>query len=92
VNLFWVIKFIRLGEKGTLEYDEKLKSLQRDLSVGTTIGRKRSFFMKYSETFEEGGYFCIVMEYCSGGDLQSLLNKGYKFTKKVRLFFFFLSV
>jgi serine/threonine protein kinase len=58
------------------------------------VSRKSTFLIKYTETFEEGGYFCIVMEYCEGGDLQSLLNKHHKFTKKVLffiiLFYFYL--
>jgi serine/threonine protein kinase len=82
-NTNWVIKFVDLGEKGTSEYKEKQKSLQRDLSVGTTIGRNSPFLMKYIETFEEGRYFCIVMEYCAGGDLQKILNKGTIFTESV---------
>jgi serine/threonine protein kinase len=85
----WVIKIIDISKKGTNNYEERLKSLQRDLSVGTIVAQKSTFLMKYIETFEDSGYFCIVMEYCSEGDLQLLLDKKYEFTQKVFFYFFF---
>jgi NIMA (never in mitosis gene a)-related kinase len=86
----WVIKFVALGDKKTTNYKEKLKSIERDLTVGTTIGRNSPFLMKYIETFEEGGYYCIVMEYCTGGDLQSLLDKKKIFTESVYFIYLFI--
>jgi serine/threonine protein kinase len=45
--------------------------------------KKCKFLLSYKEVFEEGDYFFIVMEYCSGGDLQNKLDSGQKFTKNV---------
>jgi serine/threonine protein kinase len=78
-----VLKIYHLGKPGTEKYKRNLQSYKRDLTVGLTIEKGNSFLIRYIEGFEEGEYYCIIMEYCSEGDLEELLKKKIKFSEKV---------
>jgi hypothetical protein len=53
------------------------------MKVGMIVAKECDYLVSYSEIFEWGDYFCIKMEYCSKGDIQSELDKGRVFTEEV---------
>jgi serine/threonine protein kinase len=57
--------------------------IEKEMKVGLTVAKESKFLISYSEIFEWGDYFCIKMEYCNGGDLQSVLDEGKIFTEEV---------
>jgi serine/threonine protein kinase len=48
-----------------------------------SVSKKCKFLVSYKEIFEENDIFFLVMEYCSGGDLEHQLNLGRVFTSEV---------
>jgi serine/threonine protein kinase len=78
-----VIKLIHLGKRNSAEYENKLKAYKRDLTIGLTVDKRNGFLIRYTEVFEENEFYGIVMEYCSKGDLQKVLDSGKVFTKEV---------
>jgi serine/threonine protein kinase len=87
----YIIKFVPMCFKETEQFEEKIKFIQQDVLKKTAV-KSNPFLLKYTEVFEAGGYFCIVMEYCSKGDLQSLLDKKKTLTKKVIIIIFVFAV
>jgi serine/threonine protein kinase len=81
-----IIKFTPLGLKGSKHYEEKLKLIRCDMAINNTVNKNNPYLMQYVEVFEERGYYCIVMEYCSRGSLQSVLDNGKIFNEEVFCF------
>jgi serine/threonine protein kinase len=82
-NLEIVLKLIVLGSKNSKSRNDNKKLIEKELNLGLTISKECKYLISYSETFEWGDYFCIKMEYCNGGDLQSALDEGRIFTEEV---------
>jgi serine/threonine protein kinase len=74
-----------MGVKGSDAYQRIMKMMELEFQIRTTLGWRCKYFVQYISQFNYGGYACISMEYCDGGDLQKELDKGRKFTKKVEL-------
>jgi hypothetical protein len=53
------------------------------MKVGLIVAKESKYLISYSEIFEWGDYFCIKMEYCNDGDLQSALDEEKIFTEEV---------
>ena len=84
-----VIKVIRVGKEGTDEFNQNLKVIQTEIEVGIKLGNLCKFLVQLTEFFMEEDYCCLVMEFCSGGDLQKIFDKKNRLSQPVFLFFFF---
>jgi serine/threonine protein kinase len=78
-----VLKLIQLGPQGTEFRSKHQKIIEKEMKVGLIIAKENKHLVEYSEVFEWNDYFCIKMEYCKVGDIQSSLDKGRIFTEEV---------
>jgi serine/threonine protein kinase len=83
------MKIIWLGKQGSNEYESNMKNLEAEISIGIKLGKCCKFLVQIFEFFFEGEYCCLVMELCSGGDLQQILDNKKKLTESVRFLLFF---
>jgi serine/threonine protein kinase len=66
-----------------LESGENLKSLDAELRVGIRIALGSPYLLQITEYFMENGYSFLIMEYCSKGDFNQLLQKNKR--EKVKM-------
>jgi serine/threonine protein kinase len=78
-----VLKLIQLSPQGSEFRSKHQKIIEKEMKVGLIIAKENKHLVEYSEVFEWGDYFCIKMEYCEVGDIQSSLDKGRMFTEEV---------
>jgi serine/threonine protein kinase len=78
-----VLKVLKLGEKGTSEFDDNLKIIKADAEIGIKLSSQCKFLVSLKEYFIEDENCCFVMEYCPRGSLQSLFNKVGRLPEKV---------
>jgi serine/threonine protein kinase len=78
-----VLKLIEKPKRKDKDSERIEKMIESELKVGMMIGKKSPFLVHYKQTFEHKGFVCFVMEYCSGGSISDLIEKGKKFTEKV---------
>jgi serine/threonine protein kinase len=79
----FVLKTIYMGEEGTTEREKSQKEVDSEIRVGMTISRECLFLVRYEEIFYHNNYCCLILEYCSNGDLQQELDKGRKYEEDV---------
>jgi serine/threonine protein kinase len=60
---------------------EQIRSLESELRI--LISLKHKNLMKIMEWFILDNYFYVVMEYCSGGNLEKILKKQKKIPQQV---------
>jgi serine/threonine protein kinase len=77
------MKAIKIPRKSKGEYDNSVKVMEREFSTGMRLGPLSPFLLKLSNFYVDERYFYIVMEFCSGGDLQKIFNNKNKLPKKV---------
>jgi serine/threonine protein kinase len=82
-NVEVVLKLIHLGPKENSSRDNHKEMIEKEMKVGILVAKECSYLISYSETVEWGDYFCIKMEYCEKGDIQSELDKGRVFSEEV---------
>jgi serine/threonine protein kinase len=81
-----VIKVIKVG---TEALERCLKVIEAEIQIG--IGCE--FLVQLIEFFMEGEHCCVVMEFCSGGDLKKILEKNNSgISQQVCLFFVFFDI
>jgi serine/threonine protein kinase len=66
------MKIIRIDNMNT----EGARSLDAELRDGIPLGGKSRFLVLIVEYFVENGCCFLIMEYCSGGDLQKIFMKN----------------
>mmetsp|Transcript_10587 Transcript_10587/g.7459 ORF Transcript_10587/g.7459 Transcript_10587/m.7459 type:complete len:107 (+) Transcript_10587:128-448(+) len=64
--------------------DEAIDEIHNEVQILLTLDHPN--IVKFYESYEEQPYFYIVMQYCSGGELEQRLvtkgeNKGHAFTE-----------
>jgi serine/threonine protein kinase len=79
------LKLIPLGPKGSEEREMNQKEIEKEMKIGMIVAKESPFLVSYSEIFEWGDYFCIKMEYCQLGDLQTQIDKKRIFTELVKI-------
>jgi serine/threonine protein kinase len=67
-----------------------MKNVEAEILVGIKFGRSCKFLVQIFEFFFEGEYCCLVMEYCSGGDLQKILDNKKKLTESVEFLYYYI--
>jgi serine/threonine protein kinase len=60
-----------------------MKELNSEFHVGMTLCGENEFMIHYKEILEHENFKVIIMEFCSGGDLQKQLDSGKLFTEEV---------
>jgi serine/threonine protein kinase len=60
-----------------------IKMIEREFTTGFHLGILSPFLVKLSEFYVDEKYCYLVMEFCSGGDLQNIFDKKNKLSKKV---------
>jgi serine/threonine protein kinase len=83
-----VMKSIKVGIKGSEEYKKNIKIMETETRIGIKLGGMSEFLVELTEFFTEGSYCYLVMEFCSGGDLQKIFNKKKHLPQKVFFFLF----
>jgi serine/threonine protein kinase len=79
------MKIIRL-QSGSKDEDE-IKMIEKEFTFGHKLSVLTPFLVKLSEFHADDKYCYIVMEFCSGGDLQKIFNKKHKLPKNVYYIF-----
>jgi serine/threonine protein kinase len=74
-----VMKIIRL-EPGS---KNDMKMIEREFTTGHSLSALTPFLVKLSEFHIDEKYCYLVMEFCSGGDLQKIFNEKNKLPKNV---------
>jgi serine/threonine-protein kinase len=75
------IKCIDLGVTGTEAYNQRKKRLQNELTVGVQF--ESPHLVRLLSYHLETTYCYLIMEFCSGGDLEKVLNEKKKLPKDV---------
>jgi serine/threonine protein kinase len=78
-----VIKVMKLGIAGTDDYKKNFKSMEAEIQVGIKLGPLCHFLVQLNEFFMEDQCCCLVMEFCSGGDLQKIFNSKNRIPQNV---------
>jgi serine/threonine protein kinase len=78
-----VIKVMRLGIVGTDTYKKNVKSVEAEIQVGIKLSPLCQFLVQISEFFIEGECCCLVMEFCSRGDLQKIFDSKNRISQNV---------
>jgi serine/threonine protein kinase len=74
-----VMKVIKLGK----EDKKNSKGIEAEIQVGINLGSSCKYLVKLTDFFKEGGYCCLIMEYCNGGDLEKVLKEGKRIEQPV---------
>jgi serine/threonine protein kinase len=75
------LKIIDINE--SLNKEQTLKILDSELRVAMVLAEKSPFLLKVVEYFIDGGYCFLVMEYCSGGNLNKVLEQNRQLNIKM---------
>jgi serine/threonine protein kinase len=86
------MKVIRLGRIGTEEFDINKKSMDSEFDVGFKLGKLNNHLVQITSFFMEGEYCCLIMEYCSCGDLQKIFEKRESIPESVLFLFFYFFI
>jgi serine/threonine protein kinase len=82
-----VLKVLRLGVRGTEEFRKNSKAMETEILVGIKLGSLSKYLVQLTEFFIEEDYCCLIMEFCTGGDLEKILNEKKRISQPI--FFFF---
>jgi NIMA (never in mitosis gene a)-related kinase len=77
------MKVMKLGKEGK----KNAKAIEAEIQVGINLGSNCKFLVHLIDFFMEGGCCCLIMEYCTGGDLERVLEEGKRIEQPV----FFIS-
>jgi serine/threonine protein kinase len=77
------MKVIRLGLINTEEPSKEAKAAEAEISIGIKLGQFSKYLVQLTEYFFEGEYCCLIMEFCSGGDLQKIFDKKNRIPQPV---------
>jgi serine/threonine protein kinase len=83
------VKVMKIGTSGTKEFEKNYKNLQAEIEIGIKFGYGCRFLVSVLEFFMEDEYCCLVMEFCSGGDLERIFNEKRYLPEKVLIFYSF---
>jgi serine/threonine protein kinase len=75
------LKIIDMNE--SLNGEQTLKALHSKLRITMVLAKKIPFLLKVVEYFIDGGYCFLVMEYCSGGNLNKVLEQNRQLNIKM---------
>jgi serine/threonine protein kinase len=71
-----VMKVMRLNKK-------KAKAIEAEIQVGMNLGLNCKYLVHLVDFFAEKGCCCLIMEYCSGGDLEKVLEEKKRIEQQV---------
>ena len=57
------------------ETDEKRNEVQKEVKALYMIPNSEFLLSIHDSFFADGGYYCIVIQFCEGGELESLLQQ-----------------
>jgi serine/threonine protein kinase len=77
------MKVMKVGDEGTEDYKKNMKAVEAELQVGIKLGSVSKFLIQLTEFFFENGCCCLIMEYCSCGDLEKMLKEKTRIPQKV---------
>jgi serine/threonine protein kinase len=80
------MKAMRLGERGTEGFKKRKKAMNSELDVGIELGISNEFLVQTTEFFMKNNYYCLIMEYCSHGDLQKIFDEKGQLPQSVSIF------
>jgi serine/threonine protein kinase len=83
------MKVIELGIAGSKEFENNKKSMDAEFNVGVKLGALNKYLVQITSLFIEGGYCCLIMEFCSGGDFQKILQKKNRIPESVLFLFIY---
>jgi serine/threonine protein kinase len=61
--------------------------MEAEILVGIKLGSLSKYLVHLTEFFIEEDYCCLIMEFCTGGDLEKIFNEKNRIPQPV--FFFF---
>jgi serine/threonine protein kinase len=67
---FFAMKVMVLGKAGSINYTQNIKTMKSELQIGKDLGSQCEYLVKTESFFIEKGSCFLIMEYCSGGDLE----------------------
>jgi serine/threonine protein kinase len=82
-NMLKALKMIKLGIKGTEEFESKKTSILSELNETKKLGSENKNIVTEMGHFIEGEYLCLIMEYCSGGNIRDFIEKNKKISETV---------
>jgi serine/threonine protein kinase len=84
----FVMKVIDLGPITSPSYNEDAEKVHKEFMTGKKLGSTSPFLVKIEKCIIEEDYCFLIMENCSGGDLEELLKSKGKLPPDV--FFLFI--
>jgi serine/threonine protein kinase len=79
------MKIIKLKKEG-----KNMKAAEAEINIGKKLGSECEYLVHMIDFWIENECYFLVMELCSGGDLQKILDQKKHLPKEVILFFFFI--
>jgi serine/threonine protein kinase len=69
-------------------FKANLKVVEAEIQVAIKLGSVSKYLVQLIEYFIEDNCFCLVMEFCSGGNLQKIFNEKNQIPQPVLNFSF----
>jgi serine/threonine protein kinase len=82
------MKVINLVPVTSKDYSRLVNSVQQEFIFGQKLGSQSPFLLKMIKSIIDGSYCFLIMEYCSGGDLESIIKSKRKLPPSVLSFLF----
>jgi serine/threonine protein kinase len=82
-----ILKAIKIGFEGTEQFKNNLKAIESEIKVGISLGSSCIFLVQLLEFFMANGHCCLIMEFCTGGDLQKMFAEKKRIPQPVLFFF-----
>jgi serine/threonine protein kinase len=83
-----VLKLLQLGVKGSVEFNRNLEAVKTAIQIWMKLGSLCKFLVHLYKFFVEDDYCCVIMEFCSGGDLEKIFNEKNRIPQPVSFFYF----
>jgi serine/threonine protein kinase len=86
---FFIMKVMILGKTGNIDYTRNIKTMHSEFQIGIDLGSQCEYLVKAVSFFKEKESCFLIMEYCSGGNLEEQFIKQSKIPKSVYLIYYF---
>jgi serine/threonine protein kinase len=81
-----VLKLLRLGVRGTEEFNKNSKAMEAEILVEIKLVSLSKYLVQLTEFFVEEEYCCLIMEFCTVRDLEKIFNEKNQDSQPVSFF------
>jgi hypothetical protein len=83
-----ILKLLRTVIKGTDDFKRNSELIEAKIQVGIMLPSLSKILVQLTELFIEEEYSCLIIQFCTGGDLEKILEEKNRITHQFLLFFY----